>query len=104
MADNVGYTPGTGATVAADDIGGVLYQRVKIGVGADGAATDVSTVNPMPVAMAGLGIPAHDYVALSYTGSNLTGVTYRTGGAGGTIVATLTLAYSGSDLISVTKS
>lgn len=50
MADNVGYTPGSGATVAADDIGGVLHQRVKIGVGADGSATDVSEANPMPVA------------------------------------------------------
>lgn len=49
MADNVGYTPGSGATVAADDIGGVLHQRVKIGVGADGSATDVSSANPMPV-------------------------------------------------------
>jgi hypothetical protein len=50
MADNVGYTPGTGATVAADDIAGVLHQRVKIGVGADGVAVDVSDANPMPVA------------------------------------------------------
>lgn len=50
MPDNVGYTPGSGATVAADDIGGVLHQRVKIGVGADGSATDVSEANPMPVA------------------------------------------------------
>ena len=49
MADNVGYTPGTGATIAADDIGGILYQRVKIGVGVDGSATDVSSTNPMPV-------------------------------------------------------
>ena len=49
MPDNVGYTPGTGATVAADDIGGVLHQRVKIGIGADGVATDVSAANPMPV-------------------------------------------------------
>jgi hypothetical protein len=49
MADNVGYTPGTGATVAADDIGGVLHQRVKIGVGTDGVAVDVSSSNPMPV-------------------------------------------------------
>lgn len=38
MADNVGYTPGTGATVAADDVGGVLYQRMKITTGADGVA------------------------------------------------------------------
>jgi len=49
MADNVGYTPGTGATVAADDIAGVLHQRVKIGVGEDGVAVDVSDANPMPV-------------------------------------------------------
>lgn len=49
MADNVGYTPGEGATVAADEIGGVLHQRVKIGIGADGSATDVSSANPMPI-------------------------------------------------------
>lgn len=49
MADNVGYTPGTGATVAADEIGGVLHQRVKIGVGTDGVAVDVSEENPMPM-------------------------------------------------------
>lgn len=49
MPDNVGYTPGTGATVAADDIGGVLYQRVKLEIGDDGVAQDVSATNPMPV-------------------------------------------------------
>jgi hypothetical protein len=53
MADNVGYTPGTGATVAADEIGGVLHQRVKIGVGADGTAVDVSANNPMPIGAVG---------------------------------------------------
>jgi hypothetical protein len=53
MADNVGYTPGTGATVAADEISGVLHQRVKIGVGTDGVAVDVSQENPMPVAAYG---------------------------------------------------
>ena len=50
MADNVGYTPGSGASIAADDIGGVLHQRVKVGIGPDGTATDVSSANPMPVA------------------------------------------------------
>ena len=49
MPDNVGYTPGSGATIAADDISGVLYQRVKVGVGADGTAVDVSSANPMPI-------------------------------------------------------
>ena len=50
MADNVGYTPGSGAIVAADDISGVLYQRIKPVVGVDGVAVDVSSTSPMPVA------------------------------------------------------
>lgn len=48
MADNVGYTPGTGTVIAADNIDDVLYQRIKIGIGEDGVATDLSTANPMP--------------------------------------------------------
>jgi hypothetical protein len=53
MADNVGYTPGSGATVAADEIGGVLFQRVKPVHGADGTATDTSATNPLPIAAYG---------------------------------------------------
>ena len=66
----------------------------------------MSTIDGDPLAVvAGLSIPEHDYIALSYTGTNLTGVVYKTGGSGGTTVATLTLAYDGNDnLISVTKS
>ncbi len=63
----------------------------------------VATEATAPLHMAGLNIPAHDYVGLGYTGDNLTTVTYKTGGSGGTTVATLTLAYSGSTLTSVTK-
>lgn len=40
MADNVAFTPGTGATGATDDIGGVHYPRVKIALGPDGTAND----------------------------------------------------------------
>lgn len=40
MSDNLLYTPGAGATLATDDIGGVHHQRVKLSLGADGAATD----------------------------------------------------------------
>lgn len=40
--DNISVTPGTGVVVAADDVGGVLYQRVKVGIGADGAAADLA--------------------------------------------------------------
>jgi hypothetical protein len=59
--------------------------------------------NPIPV-VTGLEIPEHDFIDLTYTGDNLTGVVYKTGGSGGTTVATLTLAYTGSRLDSVTKS
>ena len=49
MADNVAITSGVGTSIAADDISGVMWQRVKVGIGADGTAGDVSSTNPMPV-------------------------------------------------------
>lgn len=49
MVDNVSVTPGTGASIAADEIGGVFYQRVKPVYGTDGFATDVSDTNALPV-------------------------------------------------------
>ena len=57
MVDNIDVTPGTGATVAADDVGGALYQRVKLAVGADGAAADLAPgqalmAASLPVALA----------------------------------------------------
>ena len=42
MADNTTITPGTGLTVATDDVAGVHYQRVKLDLGADGLANPVS--------------------------------------------------------------
>lgn len=54
MADNVELNSGSGGdTVAADDIGGVKHQRVKIQYGVDGSATDVSDTNPLPIDDAG---------------------------------------------------
>ena len=54
MADNVTLNSGTGgATLAADDISGIHHQRVKIQYGVDGAATDVSDTNPLPIDDAG---------------------------------------------------
>ena len=52
MADNtvVSAAVGVGATLAADDIGGVLYPRSKITIGIDGVTDgDVSATNPLPV-------------------------------------------------------
>ena len=105
-------------------IGGEQYESVLVRGGIDGGPVPITFAsgitisgvtlgaeveiandsgNPIPTVQ-GLSIPEHDYIALSYSGSTLTGVNYRTGGSGGTSVATLNLAYSGSTLISVTKS
>jgi hypothetical protein len=68
-------------------------------------AADIATIKAKVSSLAGMEIPAHNYISCSYTGSNLTGVVYKTGGASGTTVATLTLGYDGSgNLTSVTKS
>lgn len=47
-ADNIAITPGSGDTVAADDVGSAKHQRVKVEFGADGTATEVSPSNPLP--------------------------------------------------------
>jgi hypothetical protein len=46
--------------------------------------------------VAGLNIPQHDYIAFTYHGAtnNAATVTYREGGATGTIVATVTFTYT----------
>jgi len=72
MPDNVGYTPGSGATVAADEIGGVLHQRVKIGVGEDGVAQDVSLTNPMPIQALGELIEAIEAMRMAIQSMNRT--------------------------------
>jgi hypothetical protein len=49
MADNLDVTPGSGATIATDDIGGVHFPISKVAFGAEGAATSVDPANPLPV-------------------------------------------------------
>ena len=55
MADDVTLNAGTGGdTIAADDILGIKYQRVKIALGANNTNDgDVASGNPMPVSDAG---------------------------------------------------
>jgi len=42
MPDNVDITPGTGATVATDEVAGRHYQRVKLTDGAEGSENHAS--------------------------------------------------------------
>jgi hypothetical protein len=59
MADNALLNTNTGAAgatniiVAADDVGGVLTERVKVTFGPDGVATRVSVDDPLPIAQTG---------------------------------------------------
>lgn len=66
----------------------------------------ISSDNPLPTTDFSTLVPeSYDYISLSYTGSNLTGVVYKEGGSSGKTVATLTLTYDGSDnLLTVTRS
>lgn len=104
MPDNIGYTPGSGATVAADDIGGVLFQRIKVVHGADGTNDgDVSATNPFPVSVPVAVSGTIMSLTTAATGSNWTtfssqacncldvlnnssvAIEYRRGGAGNTM-------------------
>lgn len=86
MTDNIDVTPGTGKTIAADDVGGgLLVQRVKTTWGADGTANDadVASGKALPVQLrgsAGVDIFAGEYetVAASQTAQVL-GPTGATG-------------------------
>ena len=49
MADDVGVNPTASYTVAADVIGTIAYQRVKVNIGSDGTVSDVDVTNPLPV-------------------------------------------------------
>lgn len=60
------------------------------------ALTQLQTINSLTPAV-------YDYISLTYTGDNLTGVVFKVGGSGGTTISTLTLAYTGAVLNSVTK-
>jgi hypothetical protein len=101
---------GTPVAVTPSDPLPVNIQGATLSLDADGVEIRNDVGNPVPVngtvnTLEGLNIPPHDYINLGYTGSNLTSVVYKTGGSGGTTVATLTLSYDGSNnLISVTKS
>ena len=77
-----------------------------LSVTADGVEIKNDAGNPIPT-IEGLSVPQHDYIGISPSAAPSTGnqtVTYKTGGSGGTTVATLTLAFVGGNLASVTKS
>ena len=79
-------------------------ENLKVTVAGSGGIT-IGTVDQgnagtqaWPVLPVNTLIPAEfDYVSLSPTGTNPTTITYKTGGSGGTTVATLTLTYDANN-------
>jgi hypothetical protein len=86
------------STVNISNTTDIIVKLLKIKDNGDG------TYSIAVSAADGFALPAYDYISLGYTGDNLTSVVYKLGGSGGTTVSTLTLAYTGARLDSVTKS
>lgn len=95
--------PGAGGdTAAADDVGGIKYQIVKIDVGGDGVSAPLSTSNPIPVSDAGGSITVDGTVAATQSGtwnvgtlSTITNVVHIDDNAG-SITVDGTVAISGT--------
>lgn len=64
MADNLVLMEGSGTLLAADDVDGVHVLRIKVQSGEDGAASDVSSANPLPVAVHRTGLSVFRAVGL----------------------------------------
>lgn len=58
-------TGGTTIPIAVDDIGGIRYQRIKVGHGTDGSYADVSDSAPLPVRTAVTGTPVLSHTSQS---------------------------------------
>ena len=93
LAEDGEYIP-----VSVDDAG-----RLHVALGDAASSVNQSTIIGELEAINSLVQDAHDYIGLTYTGDNLTTVVFKTGGSGGTTVSTLTLAYTGARLDSVTQ-
>jgi hypothetical protein len=71
MADDITLNAGTGGdTVAADDIAGIKYPRVKLVLGANNTNDgDVASGNPLPVSDAGGSLTVDGTVAATQSGT-----------------------------------
>lgn len=104
MADNLAITQGTGTTIAADDIGGVLHQRVKISQGADGVGADVSASAPLEVTVANTAANATSIKTTSAAQTRPTTTTMQSGAVANGDGTSLAVTGYGTALLSVTAS
>lgn len=67
MADNVTITAGAGTTIAADDVGGALHQRVKLVLGDDGTAVDAKSASSQLLVSGVIGVVSANFTRPSDT-------------------------------------
>lgn len=78
----------------------------NVNLNTDQLESKLDTLHTDVIKIPGLSIPIHDYVSASYPNATTETYTYKTGGSGGTTVATVTVVYTDStksSLSSVTK-
>lgn len=74
---------------------GAIY-TIPVSTGPSGATYSGSPAPALPFGA--------DYAAITYAGSFVATLVYKTGGAGGTTIATLTFANDGTNITSITQS
>ena len=98
---------GAATETKQDDIVTALAATLTVDTGLTQSLTDsqlrASPIEVNQATLPGLAIPPHDYIELGYTGADLTTVIYKSGGAAGTVEATLALTYADGNLSSVTR-
>lgn len=106
MADNTQLNTGTGGNTIRDieKTAGIHTQVVAFDIGGSGAESLLSSANPLPVLSGsnGLNLPNYDYAAQSQT-STQDVWTFKTGGSGGALVATVTINYVDSTKATITN-
>lgn len=94
-AQKVANSPLGSFSVATDTIAGIDYQLVKLVDGTEGSTSPFGTATHPIVTTSGASIPGWDYVSLSQASTTDT-YTFKTGGASGTTVGTITITYTDS--------
>jgi hypothetical protein len=90
-----------GETVDGTQEGPIIH---GLSSGTSGTVTVFKVDSSGALSVGGLVSETYDYVQMGYTGANITTCVFKTGGSGGTLVASLTLAYSGENMTSVVRS
>lgn len=84
-----------------------IHVQEPLATDGEGGGSNVTLVAPIPLPTKEQNqlVPEeYDFIDCDYTGSNMTSVIFKIGGAGGVTVATLTITYTGNLINTITRS